>query len=99
MNIIRKKIFRHVGSYAVDLPISFVKNVDIKEVIIESTSEKISIRPKTELDTIESEPMFSKFINVLAADVMKHPEKLRDVKKVWDKEWDELLKGVADDGE
>ena len=99
MNIMGKKIFKHGGSYAVDLPISFVKNADIKEVIIESTSEKISIRPKTELDTIESEPMFSKFINVLAADIMKHPEKLRDVKKVWDKEWDELLKGVADDGE
>jgi len=43
--------------------------------------------------------MFGKFINVLATDVMKHPEKLRDVKKVWDKEWDELLKGVAADGE
>lgn len=99
MSTIVKKMFKHGGSYAVDLPIDFVKNTDIKEVIIESTPKKVSIRPRTELDTIESEPMFTEFINALAADVLKHPERLRDAKEVWDKEWDELLKGVAVDGE
>jgi len=94
-----RKIFKHGGSYAIDLPIEFVKNADSKEVILEISTKKVSIRPKTELDTIESEPMFSKFINALAADAMKHPERLRDAKEVWDKEWDELLKGVVADGE
>lgn len=39
--------------------------------------------------------MFAEFINGVAADAMKHPEKLRDVKEVWDEEWDELLKDVT----
>lgn len=94
-----KKIFKHGGSYAVDLPISFIKHMECKEVILEYNLKKISISPKTELDNIESEPMFAEFINGVAADAMKHPEKLRDVKEVWDEEWDELLKDVAVDDE
>lgn len=94
-----KKIFKHGGSYAVDLPINFIKHMECKEVILEYSPKKVSISPKTELDNIESEPMFSSFINALAADAMKCPEKLRDVKEVWDKEWDELLKDVSVNGE
>ena len=37
---------------------------------------------------------FSTFIQALMVDAMKHPEKLRQAKEVWDEEWDELLKGV-----
>ena len=94
-----RKIFKHGGSYAVDLPISFIKHMECKEVILEYNPKKVSISPKTELDNIESEPMFSCFINALAADAMKHPERLRDVKEVWDKGWDELLKDVTVDDE
>jgi hypothetical protein len=99
MTRILKKLFKHGGSYAVDLPIDFVKHAGSKEVILEITSKKVSIRLKTELDTIESEPLFVEFINAVAVDAMKHPEKLRDTKEVWDNEWDELLKGVTADDE
>jgi len=95
MNKIIRKLFKHGGSYAIDLPMEFVKNTEVNEVIVEFNSKKVSICPNTELDTIESEPMFNNFINALAVDAMKHPEKLRDVKEVWDEEWDELLKGVS----
>ena len=99
MSVTVKKLFKHGGSYAVDVPMDFVKHAGGIEVILETGPKKISIRPKTELDTIESEPLFAGFINTLAVDAMKHPEKLRDVKEVWDKEWDELLKGVTADDE
>jgi virulence-associated protein VagC len=99
MSLIVRKLFKHGGSYAVDIPMDFVKNAGTTEVILESTPRKLNIRPKTELDSIESEPLFAEFINALAVDAMKHPEKLHEAKKVWDKEWDELLKGVTADEE
>ena len=99
MSVIVRKLFKHGGSYAVDIPMDFVKSAGTIEVMLESTPRKLSIRPKTELDTIESEPLFTEFISALAVDAMKHPEKLHAVKEVWDKEWDELLKGVTADEE
>ncbi|MCK5242120.1 hypothetical protein KAR34_06700 [bacterium] len=99
MSVLVRKLFKHGGSYAVDIPMEFFKNAGTKEVILESTPEKLSIRPKTELDTIESEHLFAGFINALAIDAMKHPEKLHSTKEIWDKEWDELLKGVVADEE
>lgn len=89
-----KKLFKHGGSYAVDLPISFVRDLPSKTVVVEKDSEKIVITSKRDLDTIESEPEFKTFFTALLRDAMKRPEKLRDVKDVWDKEWDDLLKGV-----
>lgn len=98
LSVTVKKLFKHGGSYAVDIPMDFVKNAGTT-VILESTPEKISIRPRKELDTIESEPLFADFINALAMDAMKHPEKLHEAKEVWDEEWNELLKGVTADEE
>lgn len=89
-----KKLFKHGGSYAVDLPVSFVRDLASKSVVVEKDREKIVIIPKRELDTIEGEPEFKTFIAALLHDAMKRPVKLREVKDVWDKEWDELLKGV-----
>ena len=99
MSVMVRKLFKHGGSYALDIPMDFVKAAGTTEVILESTPKELSIRPKTELDNIESDPLFAKFINALAVDAMKHPEKLHEAKKVWDKEWDELLKGVTVDEE
>ncbi len=99
MSVIVRRLFKHGGSYAVDIPMEFVRSAGTTEVILESTPERLSIRPKTELDNIESDPLFAEFINALAVDAMKHPEKLHAVKEVWDKEWDELLKGVTVDEE
>ena len=94
-----KKLFKHGGSYAVDIPIDFVKQLGCHEVIVEYRTKKLSIRPKTELETIESEPLFVNFIRALAIDAMKHPQRLRSAKEVWDKEWDDLLRGVKADDE
>ena len=99
MSVVVRKLFKHGGSYAVDIPMDFVKNAGTTEVILEGTLKKLSIRPKTELDTIESDPLFAEFVSALAVDAMKHPEKLHAAKEVWDKEWDELLKGVTADEE
>ncbi len=95
MGVMVRKLFRHGGSYAIDLPMEFVRNTGTTEVVLESAPRKLSIRPKTELDTIESDSLFAEFINALAVDAMKHPEKLHAVEEVWDKEWDALLKGVT----
>jgi hypothetical protein len=89
-----KKLFKHCGSYAVYIPMEFIRQTGATEVIIESSPEGIRIRPNTELDTIEAEPIFEEFIRALAVDAMKHPERLHDVKEVWDQDWDELLKNV-----
>lgn len=99
MNVMVRRLFKHGGSYALDIPMAFVKAAGTTEVILESAHKRLSIRPKTELDTIESEPLFAEFISALAVDAMKHPEKLHEVKEIWDKEWDELLKGVTADEE
>ena len=98
MSLVVKKLFKHGGSYAVDIPVDFVKQTGSHEVILEITGKKLSIRSKSELDTIESEPLFAGFIQALAIDAMKHPDKLRQAKDVWDNEWDELFKGVTADG-
>ncbi len=45
----------------------------------------------------EAEPLFGEFIHALAVDALKHPERLHDVKEVWNQEWDELLKDVEVD--
>ena len=97
MSVTVKKLFKHGGSYAVDIPMDFVKQNGVHEVILETVGEKLSLRAKSELDTIESEPLFNSFIRALAVNAMKHPGKLRPAKEVWDKDWDRLLKGVKAD--
>ena len=92
-----KKLFRHGGSFAVDIPAAFIKKTGSHEVVLEVTGHRISISPKAELDNMESEPLFASFIQALAIDAMKHPQKLRQAGEVWDKEWNALLKGVTVD--
>ncbi len=92
----QKKLFKHGGSYAVDLPISFVRDLPSKTVMVEKDRDRIVIVPKGGLDTIEQEPEFKTFIDVLLHDAMKRPAKLRDAREVWGRQWDELLAGVAE---
>ncbi|MDI6758276.1 MAG: hypothetical protein QMD94_01155 [Candidatus Omnitrophota bacterium] len=100
MSVMVRRLFKHGGSYALDVPMDFVKRIGATtEVILESTPRGLNVHPKTELDNIESDPLFAEFVNALAVDAMKHPEKLREAKKVWDKEWGVLLKGVTADEE
>ncbi len=98
MTITEKKLFKHGGSLAVDLPKAFC-NGKGREVVIKYDDNKIVIIPKSDLDNIESEPEFEVFVKALVADSLGNPEKLKDMNQVWDKEWDGLLKdvGVEDD--
>lgn len=89
-----KKLFRHGGSYAVDLPMWFVRDLNQKTVKIEKRDDTIVIAPKGELDTIEQDPEFKAFVGALLHDALHRPAKLREAKEVWDEEWDALLKDV-----
>lgn len=95
----RKKLYQHGGSKAVDLPMSFISHLPSEFVTIEEQKDgTLLIRPVDELTAMESDPLFSHFLEVLHLDALKHPEKLKNIKDVWDDEWDCLLKGV-DGGE
>ncbi len=93
MTIIEKKLFKHGGSYAVDLPKEFVKSKGA-EVIIKYDKDRLIVLSKSALENIESEPEFKTFIKALVEDSLKNPQKLKDMNQVWDKEWNELLKDV-----
>ena len=100
MSVQIKKLFKHGGSQAINLPKEFAQHLTDNEVFIEVSSNEIVIRNKSKLDTIESEPHFATFIKAIAMDAMKHPKKLRDLNEVWGSDWNKLLKGVsADDDE
>lgn len=90
----QKKLFKHGGSYAVDLPVSFVRDLPSRMVTIERDRESLVIAPRGGAGTIEQEPEFKTFVAALLHDAMRRPRKLRDAEDVWDAEWDELLKGV-----
>ena len=89
-----KKLFKHGGSWAVDLPMPFVKEVGNMSVVIEASPQGILIKPKTQLDTMEADPLFQEFVKAIAIDAMKNPDKLHDAQDVWDDEWTDLLEGV-----
>ncbi|MGE0268918.1 MAG: AbrB/MazE/SpoVT family DNA-binding domain-containing protein [Candidatus Omnitrophota bacterium] len=98
MTIKEKKLFKHGGSLAIDLPSDFAKNAGDK-VTIQYDNDTLIVRKSTDLDTIESEPEFKTFVKVLLEDALKNPKKLKAMDQVWGKEWDELLKGVEVDDE
>lgn len=49
---------------------------------------------KTELDVMEEDPLFQQFVEAIAIDAIKNPDKLHDAQDVWDHEWIDLLKRV-----
>ena len=97
MSTIVKSLFKHGGSFAVDVPMEFARRVSSRTVIMEDAGDALILRGRTALNNLESEPEFTRFIRALAADALKHPAKLKEAKNVWDKEWDELLRGVTED--
>jgi len=94
MELTEKKIFKHGGSWAVDLPIHFAKRLGNQSVIIETSPKGLLIRPKTELDTTELDPLFRQFVRAFGVHAMKHPKKLHDAEEGWDEEWSDLLEEV-----
>jgi len=95
---VTKKIFSHGGSDAVNLPKEFTRKLSSAEVCIEVFEDQIVIQGKPELDTIEADPLFGVFLQAIANDALKHPEKLKDLNKAY-KELDGLLEGVPLDEE
>ena len=94
---IRKRLHKHGGSKAIDLPNSFIKKLSSDYVEIIESEGKLIIQPESQLDRLEEEPLFEKFVHLLYEDALKNPLKLKDLKEVWGHEWDELLMGVRDD--
>lgn len=94
MALVEKRLFKHGGSWAIDLPMNFAKEFKDMSVVIEETPQGLLVKPKTELDAMEADPLFRQFVEAIALDAMKHPERLHDPKDVWDDEWADLLKGV-----
>jgi hypothetical protein len=94
----RKKLFKHGGSKAVDLPMEdFVKKHRSNEVTIEVREDGLFIY-LDDLKNMETDPRFHLFIEALLQAAMEHPDQLKNLEEVWDEEWDELLSGV-DGGE
>lgn len=96
---LQKRLHRHGGSKALDLPVGFVKKMSTDFVLIEEKEDCLVIRPQDGLTVMESDPIFTQFIHSLFLDAMKHPEKLKNLEEIWDAEWEDLLKGVSDDEE
>lgn len=96
-NALRKRLHKHGGSKALDLPSSFVKKLSSNYVTIVEKEGVLIIQPESALDSVENDPLFEQFINLLYEDALANPSKLKDVKDVWGNDWDELLKGVEDD--
>lgn len=96
---IQKRLHKHGGSKAVDLPSAFIKKLSNDRVNIEMKGDTIIIRGVSHLDNLEAEPNFQLFIECLLQDALKNPDKLTDIRKLWDSEWDDLLEGVIIDEE
>lgn len=78
---------------------SFIYSLPSNYVSIEEQVDgTLLISPVDELTSMESDPLFKQFLEGLHLDALKHPEKLKNFREVWDNEWDELLEGV-DGGE
>ena len=90
----RKKIFRHGGSKAIDLPKD--AKFETGDVLVEVRESGVFIYSDP-LTTMESDPRFHAFVEAIFQDAMAHPDQLKHLEDVWDKEWDDLL-GDVDGG-
>lgn len=87
----RKKLFKHGGSRAIDLPKE--ANFTTQEVIVEIRENGVFIY-SDESPNIESDPCFHLFIEAICKHALQNPDSMKDLEKVWDREWDDLLTGV-----
>ena len=99
MPTLTRKLFKHGHSKAITLPKAFVDTVKGREVVIRYSPEAVIISSKSRLDTLEAEPLFATFIQAIAAQAMRHPEKLRDPAEAWSPEVVKLFNAMPYDDE
>jgi hypothetical protein len=99
MQTLTRKLFKHGNSKAITLPKEFADTVKGGEVVVTYFPEGVLISSKSRLDTLESEPLFATFIQAIAVDAMKHPEKLSDPAEAWSPEVVKLFKEMPHDSE
>ena len=99
MPTLTRKLFKHGNSKAITLPKEFVDTVKGREVVIQYSPAGVIISSRSRLDTLESDPLFATFIQALAAEAMKHPEKLRDPAEAWSPGVVELFNAMPHDDE
>ena len=97
MEIVRK-VFKHGGSAAVNLPKEFSRHLSGKYIYLEVYSDKVIVRNPDFLENMESDPLFNSFIEGIMQDALEHPTKLHDLNKAWGN-IDELLKDVPLDAD
>ena len=90
-----KRLFRHGGSKAVNLPARFVRSLPIEELKLEERDDgTLVLHPVDPLDSMESDPRFAQFLEALLADVLEHPEELKSVEDLGFEKLEKLLEGV-----
>lgn len=94
-----KKIFKHGGSKAIDLPIEALSKKNAGDEVVVEVRENGVFIYLDELTNMESDPQFSLFIEALLQNALENPGELKSLKEVWDEEWDELLDGVVNGDE
>ncbi len=99
MPILTRKLFKHGHSKAITLPKAFVDTVKGREVVIRYSTEAVIISSKSRLDTLEADPLFATFLQAIAAEAMRHPEKLRDPAEAWSPEVVKLFNAMPHDDE
>ena len=99
MPTLMRKLFKHGNSKAITLPKEFVDTIKGGEVVVRYSPAGVIISSKSRLDTLESDPLFATFIRAIAAEAMKHPERLRDPSEAWSPEVVKLFNAMPHDDE
>ena len=99
MPTLTRKLFKHGNSKAITLPKEFVDTIKDGEVVVRYSPAGVIISSKSRLDTLESDPLFATFIRAIAAEAMKHPERLRDPSEAWSPEVVKLFNAMPHDDE
>ena len=90
----KRKLFNHGGSKAVNLPKEATRIFGDQEITVQVQEDSVLIYLDT-FGNLESNPHFHLFVESLIQNAMQNPNQLKNLEDVWDKEWDDLLDGVA----
>ncbi len=74
MYLYNKKLFKHGGSMALNLPVDIVKKLNPEKVLIEIQDNGIFIPFDLSCDTLEAHPLFQKFIEAISKNALANPD-------------------------